>query len=373
VRVSKFRVRQFRNLQNVEVSPSRILNILVGDNGQGKTSFIEALYYLSTLQSFRTNKTSDLIQKNQGGFLLEAEVSGKSNLNTDLSLRIESKTRKAFINHKPVTGAKFTAQLRAVVFSPESLSSIKAGPESRRALIDQATYQLSERSSYAQRAYTKALRQRNACLRQVKSAELTPAIGEDILSSLEGAFLETGAEVTEERLCFLDQIFPKIDHILEKITGVGDRLKFTYRSGQEPWIEREKHQILYRLRSELNSSDRRKAERTAGITLTGPHRHDISFLFNENDSRIFCSQGQQRAVILAFKIAEIVYHSEVFGSFPLLLLDDVLSEFDEHKRRYLLEFLKNNEAQTFLTTTDQTHLLEESRVFQVEAGRVNLK
>jgi DNA replication and repair protein RecF len=371
VKVSRIKIRQFRNLQSIEVVPDEILNVLVGDNGQGKTSFVEALYYLSTLKSFRTGKTADLVQKDQNGFLIEADIQVSSNINMTLNVRVEDKSRKLFVNERPTMTSKFATKLRAVVFSPESLSSIKSGPEGRRELIDQAAYQLSERAAQGQRDYSRALRQRNACLKQVKNGELTPDIGEDILGSLESNFLSAGAEVIEERLLFLDKIFPKIDGILEKITGVKDSLKFNYQSSHGPWVERRKDAILDRLRAELNAVERRHAERSSGVTLTGPHRHDVSFLFNGNDSRIFCSQGQQRAVILAFKIAEIVYHSEAFGSYPLLLLDDVLSEFDEHKRRFLIEFLRNNEAQTFLTTTDQTHFLKGSRVFQVEAGHIN--
>jgi recombinational DNA repair ATPase RecF len=182
----------------------------------------------------------------------------------------------------------------------------------------------------------------------------------------------------------LDRIFVKTEAILGKITGEAVTLKFQYQSGQKPWTQRGLKEIQGRLCDELLAPDRVRAEVATGITLTGPHRHDLSFLFNGNDSRIFCSQGQQRALILAFKIAEIVYHSEAFGSYPLLLLDDVLSEFDESKRRFLIEFLQSNEAQTFLTTTDQSHLKDaglklgtkpevkqkNETVYRLEAGKV---
>lgn len=370
MRVTGLNIRQFRNLSEVEVTPDKVLNILVGDNGQGKTSFIEAIYYLSTLKSFRTGKSLDLIQKNQGGFLVQAKIESPLQLDLILAARVEEKSRKLSINEKPATASNFATKLRTVVFSPESLGAIKSGPEARRELIDQAVFQTSEVAAVAQREYSRALRQRNACLKQVKNGEVAPEVGEDILQSLETNFLAAGTAVIEERLGFLDRLFRKVDGILEKITGEKATVKFDYKSSSEPWLERQKEAILDRLRDELNSKERRHAERSTGVTLTGPHRHDIRFLFNENDSRIFCSQGQQRALILAFKIAEIVYHSEAFGSYPLLLLDDVLSEFDEGKRRFLIEFLRNNEAQTFLTTTDQTHFLKGSQVFHVEAGRI---
>jgi len=370
VRVTGLKIRQFRNLNEVEVIPEKGLNVLVGDNAQGKTSFIEALYYLSTLRSFRTGKTADLIQKNQNGFLVQGQVESEGHLDLSLEARVVEKARKLTLNEKPATASSFVTKLRTVVFSPESLESIKSGPEARRELIDQAVFQTSEVAATAQRDYSRVLRQRNACLKSVKTGEFSPEVGEDILQSLESHFLAAGVAVIDERLKFLDRLFKKIERKLEKITGEAAAINFTYQSSHMTWAERKKDELFDRLRGELNSKERRHAERSTGVTLTGPHRHDITFLFNGNDSRIFCSQGQQRAVILAFKIAEIVYHSEAFGSYPLLLLDDVLSEFDEGKRRFLIEFLKNSEAQTFLTTTDQTHFLKGSRVFHVRAGQV---
>ena len=129
---------------------------------------------------------------------------------------------------------------------------------------------------------------------------------------------------------------------------------------------------MTRIKTEISAENIRIAEEVLGITLAGPHRHDLNFLFNGKDSKIYCSQGQQRALILSFKMAEIVYHDQAFGSCPLLLLDDVLSEFDENKRRYLVDFLRTSRAQTFLTTTDRTQLAwPECSEFQMDGGRLN--
>jgi DNA replication and repair protein RecF len=370
VRSTKLIIRQFRNIADVTLTPHPILNLLLGDNGQGKTSLIEALYYLSTLRSFRTGQTADLIQIGKDGFLLEAEFEEKD-VQNHLKIKIEEKKRKLILNEKPVGASRFTANLRTVVFSPESLGSIKSGPESRRELIDQATFQISERAALAQIAFSKALRQRNSCLRQIRDGEIPSMQGLGILESLDPLYIHAASEVIDERLIFLEKIFGKIEEIFNKITGETSSVTYAYKSSRGNWDLRHFIEIQNRLRDELMSFDRRASEMAAGVTLTGPHRHEINFVFNGNDSRIFCSQGQQRAVILAFKIAEIVYHNEAFHSYPILLLDDVLSEFDDRKRNFLIEFLKNNEAQTFLTTTDQIQIFRGSKIFDVTAGKIS--
>jgi DNA replication and repair protein RecF len=374
VRISQLKIRNFRNLSDINLKPNKILNILVGDNGQGKTSLIEGIFFLSALKSFRTGKVTDLVQHNQNGFLIDGRVETETAVSSiDLKIKIEDKARKLFVNEKPTTASNFISKLRTVVFSPESLASIKLGPEARRDLVDHGVIQISEDAAKGHLEFLRVLRQRNACLKQIRDGDLAIGSGEDILESLDPLFLNAATTVTAERLKFLDYLFSKIENLLEEITGESNTLQFSYKSSKGPWLERTNSELLHRLRDELKSLDRVQAERSAGVTLTGPHRHDVTFLFNGNDSRIYCSQGQQRAVILAFKIAEIVYHSETFGSYPLLLLDDVLSEFDETKRRFLIELLCKNEAQTFLTTTDHNHYLEGSAVFTVDAGRVSPK
>ncbi len=373
MRVSQLRIRHFRNIKDVELLPHSTLNILVGENGQGKTSFIEAIHFLSSLKSFRTGKTLDLVEKGQNGFLVEALVDDSSKMTTQLKVRIVEKTRSLHLDEKIISASQFTGRLRAVVFSPESLASVKAGPEGRRDLIDTALLQLSQEAARAQRDFSKALRQRNSCLKNMKEGALTEKAGADILESLEPLYLHAATRIIKERLDFLDKIFLQLPEIMTRITGQKVDLDFHYSSSSESWTERSEGAIFDRLCGELKSPQRVRAEKAVGTTLTGPHRHQITFLFNENDSRIFCSQGQQRAVILAFKIAEIVYHSEAFRSYPLLLLDDVLSEFDEAKRQFLINFLKQSQAQTFLTTTDQNvdiNLNETgSTIFKVNEGQ----
>jgi DNA replication and repair protein RecF len=370
VRLSKLSLRQFRNLTHLEFEPGPVLNVIYGDNAQGKTSILEAIYFLSTLSSFRTGKVSDLIQFETGAFQLSGQLAGRKQMPPlDLKVRVDNGQRVTSVNEKAVSSRQFVSQLKTVIFSPESLGAIKFGPDQRRTLIDQAVFQLLGTAAEAQMSFSRALKQRNACLKQLRDGEIDLKQGHALLESLDEVFLKAAAEVTFYRLQFLDDILPQMQEILCKIIGQQCMLDVLYESGEKAWTERSFEAVSARLREELEAPTRRVAEVALGSTLTGPHRHDITLLFNENDSRIYCSQGQQRALILSFKMAETVYHSKVFESFPLLLLDDVLSEFDEKKREFLIEFLRANEAQTFLTTTDQARFLQGCS-FRIEAGQI---
>ena len=195
-------------------------------------------------------------------------------------------------------------------------------------------------------------------------------MGQRLLEGIDESYIVAASKLIFARLFFLGELYPFFNEVLSQILGTKSEAQVLYKSADEPWSLTTEEQARRRLRDELNDSIRRVAEESLGATLTGPHRHDISILFNGNDSRFFCSQGQQRALILAFKIAEIMYHRKAFESYPLLLLDDVLSEFDEKKRGFLIEFLRNNEAQTFLTTTDQTQAPNGSSLFKIKEGMI---
>ncbi len=373
MRLEKLSLRNFRNIQHLEFEPSPVLNVIFGNNGQGKTSLIEGIYFLSALRSFRTHKTTDLIQFEKDASQIDARIGSREvKVPMKLKVRFQQGERKTFTNEKQVSSSRFISNLRTVVFSPESLGAIKEGPNQRRELIDQAVFQVSEVATEGQILFSRSLRQRNALLKQISEKKIPLQEGREILESIDEVYLKASTQVTRSRLEFLDKLLPSMGAILGKITGEKISLELVYESGKENWSERGEIDIFSRLSKELKALTRRVAEESLGTTLTGPHRHDVTFLFNGKDSRFYCSQGQQRALILSFKIAEIVYHRRAFDSFPLLLLDDVLSEFDENKRHFLVDFLRSNEAQTFLTTTDQTKLLQGGSVFRIEAGRLEL-
>jgi DNA replication and repair protein RecF len=375
MRLSHLSLRNFRNISTLEINPHQTLNFFVGENAQGKTSLIEAIYLLSTLKSFRTGKLADLIQMSDGetpvGANVVGLVAGERKLSElVLKVRLAAHERKVSINDKLTTSTKFVGNLRTVLFSPESLTAIKGGPEQRRDLIDQASLQIIPNAYQMQKDFSHALKQRNALLRQMRDGEMSREVGSPLLAGIDETYMMAASNVIYARLFFLTEIEPFFNESLSQILGQKAQAQVIYKSADVPWDVADLGKIKSRLCAELIHSTRRVAEESLGSTLTGPHRHDISILFNGNDSRFFCSQGQQRALILAFKIAEIMYHRKAFESYPLLLLDDVLSEFDENKRGFLIEFLRSNEAQTFLTTTDQTQAPHGSSLFKIKDGKI---
>lgn len=323
---------------------------------------------LSALKSFRPGKILDVVKNDTEGCQIEAHTSYSDLSTSHLKYRIAGKSRQLSVDNQSSKPSDFVRKLRVVLFSPESLDAIKSGPDSRRQLVDQALAQVSPSANIAQGQFTRALRQRNACLKAIKQGRLSQHQGRMTLESLDPSYLQLSTDIIGERLCFLDNIREDTQNTLEAILGQKVTLDFSYRSQDSQWKERSPEDIKERLTQELNDPQRRLGEEALGTTLTGPHRHDLGFVFSGNDSRIFCSQGQQRALILSFKMAEIVYHHKVFGSYPIFLLDDVLSEFDAQKRRYLVEFLGMSQAQTFLTTTDQIEVSEGYSDFHIRNG-----
>jgi len=380
MRLERFVARQFRNLNSVELACEPKLNVLIGHNAQGKTNIIEGLHVLSTLSSFRHATTTQLIQEGFEESQLEGRVyvDNKVDKFHDLRVRLAGVRRSCSVDDKIVDPGRYTTYLKAVVFSPESLMAIKTGPEARRDLLDEALAQVSSSAVQARWEFTKTLKQRNALLKQLKNELISLNYAREMLETLDLFYIDASSRLTWERQNILLALQPIALETLAQILGEPDTaLLIEYTDSQESWFNAVSlDQVKQRFLVAVSDEKRRRAEEALGTTLTGPHRHDVRFVFNGKDSRIFASQGQQRALILAFKIAEIVYHGSTFGSFPILLLDDVLSELDEKKRNYLIEFLRSNEAQTFVTTTDleSAELLNREShcaVFRVEQGKVS--
>lgn len=276
---------------------------------------------------------------------------------------------KIEINRKSISKKQLSTKTRAVVFSPESLAIVKGTPEGRRSLVDNALIQIYEEAYGTYRDYEKLVKFRNTWLRQAKSHEINVEEAESLLETVEGPYLNTAADIIFLRQKMMREITPVFNDIFHKITGQNLKLRMVVEDEGEMLLAMDWKEIREWGQKRLAKVKSKKIEFQLGRTVSGPHLHDISFFVDENDVKNFCSQGQQRAVILAFKMAELVYHKTVFGTYPLLLLDDVLSELDSLKREYLINFLNNNDAQTFLTATELTNEIE-SNLFKMNSGRI---
>ncbi len=371
MRLSSLEIRNYRNITESSLVLSPRLNIFIGDNGQGKTNFLEAVHLLLHGDSFRYGANSTLIQFNKTQSVLNTLIHN-NDLDYRVKMIISSSKKEILLNGKKTT--KLEKYLPPVVlFSPESLSIIKESSDERRQLIDNVIRSIYKNGIHILNDFKKALRTRNKILKDYRDEKVSRDMTLQTLESINPSYFKLATELTCLRINSLNEIKNDVEIYLKKIDLINNvKFDFEYIISDQKVIDNSLesvHKILQKRAQELVL-----AELASGITLVGPQKHDVIFLYNGNDSRFFCSQGQQRSIILAFKMAQIVYHQRVHGFYPILLLDDVLSELDQGKQAALILALNEIETQTFLTTTDVDVLkklnMDQSQIFRVRDGNI---
>lgn len=372
--ITSIKVENFRNLEKSEINFHSGLNIFLGNNGQGKTNLLESIYLMTKGKTFRPSKSDCFVQWDQNFTSVDLQIN-ENDMDFQCRFVSDSKAKRFFVNEKKVSSTKLNQLFSSILFSPESLAAIKEGPEQRRDLIDD--FLSSQNSAMVKLLgdYKKIIRTRNKLLKDYRNGNLDFKIFQDVLGSLDKNYLYLGTQLSYARVCALRELMPYIVKAMTYISDLDQNVEISvdYLISSESAIDWNENQVYDALLARYN--DLKKAEIEAGVSLVGPHKHDIQFLYSGQDSRYFCSQGQQRALILSFKMAQVQYLKEQTGKAPLLLLDDVLSELDETKRTRLIEFLQKFKAQIFITTTDfsspSQFKEEELRVFHVDRGTIN--
>lgn len=369
---SSLHLNGFRNYQNVQTELSPKVNIFVGRNGQGKTNIVEALYLLTQGESFRYGDNSIFINKKSNEAILKTRVMDHE-LEFDITLQILKSKKNYFLNGKKTTNQTISDKFPVVIFSPESLSSIKEGDDQRRFLVDQHLSHIQPHYRDLIQNFKKVLKTRNRVLKDHVEGLRQLNETEDLLESLKGNFVQSATDLSFARIQSLKGILPQLNNAMRFISknqNVDISVEYVI-SGQNlisSSCEYVQNCIEKRL-IELHA-----AELSSGVSLVGPQKHDVRFLYDGNDSRFYCSQGQQRALILSYKMAQIVYHRELHGNDPVLMLDDVLSELDSEKRLALISFLQEIKSQIFITTTDLNLPSEiqnrETAVFNIDHGQI---
>lgn len=370
--LKKLQLKDFRNFSKLQLSLRPQLNFFLGDNGQGKTNFLEAVFLLSRGISFRPVNAQSLIHHSAKQAKVTAEFV-KNNLDYSVEMLIQAGKKSATINGKKVNSATLTRHFPTVLFSPESLAAIKEGPDQRRQLIDELLVNHNSRQAQLLREFTRALKARNRLLKNIAEGLGPRQSHEASLESLNKIYFLLATHLTTARLNALKDISPYLQDAMAAISEqIPGEISVDYVISDQSawnWSDSQIFDALHKRHENL-----RFQEMAYGGSLVGPHKHDIKILLSGNDSRFYCSQGQQRALILALKIAQIVYHHEVHQTYPVLLLDDVLSELDMKKRVNLMKFLEGISAQILITATDLTwsdHFgVDRNSVFSVMNGRV---
>jgi DNA replication and repair protein RecF len=371
MRFEKIRIHNFRNFVDSYAEFSPRLNVFIGENGQGKTNLLEALFLSCQGESFRHGDNINFIRSKIEFSLLQANVINHG-LNFELKTQIMKSRKHQFLNGKRVTGSDLKKEFSAVVFSPESLTAIKEGADHRRNLIDEMLVSFNKRNAELISEFRKALKTRNRILKNYVENIEDKANTLRLIESINPAFLRLGAQLTSARIEALTGLLPEFNSAMQYISKNQEQIRVQYViSGQEAlhYTPENIFDALQKRASELLD-----AELSGGVSLVGPHKHDIVFLYGEKDSRFYCSQGQQRAIILSFKMAQIVYHRKAHDVYPILMLDDVLSELDQQKRDSLITFLHEINTQIFVTTTDFTlpksFSLDEVAVLKISNGQI---
>jgi len=348
--IKSIRYHNFRNIDDIEVILEPGLNILFGDNGQGKTNFIEGVHLCLTGETFRYGDNLDLIRsgQNQASVTLVTE----SKMLNEIKFSIEKARKSHWLNGKKISTAQLSTQFPVVLFSPESLNSVKEGSAERRDLIDHFLLMCPD-INY-QRVfddYTKILKSKNKVLKSFVNQVISKEQAIHLLESYETTFLNLATELTIKRTQGLCSLIEDFKNTAAHLYSKAAEISVEYLISEKNALHYKPNQIFNMIKNRLY--ELKSAELAIGYSLVGPQKHDINFLVNNKSSRIFCSQGQQRTLILAFKLAQMMYHSRVYGIVPILFLDDVLSELDSNTRGNLVKFLNKTEGQIFVTTTDK--------------------
>lgn len=368
----RLRLVNFRNYRDVVLSFSPRVNVFLGENGQGKTNLLEAMYMISQGDSFRYSDNSTLINAQYSESVIQALIS-QNELHYKLKMGL-SKSRKVLtLNEKRVNSADIRKIFASVVFSPESLASIKEGADHRRELVDELLVTFDRQNVSLIADYRKALRTRNKILKNFLEGLQDKTVTEGLLESLEPQFVRLASDLTHARITALAGLSKEFNNAMQYISGNSSvDISVEYLVSDQNAVSFSREQVENALTKRLR--ELHDAELSSGTSLVGPHKHDIVFLYGQKDSRFFCSQGQQRAIILSFKMAQIVYHRKAHGTYPVLMLDDVLSELDKAKRDALITFLHEINTQIFVTTTDFTlpdsFSLDQLSVVRIKDGHI---
>ena len=351
---NKIKYRNFRNIADEEIEFENGVNILCGNNAEGKTNSLEGIYLFANGRSFRKCTDRDMISFDSDFSSLKLDFTDRVR-QQEMELKLQRGQRKTCRrNSVPIKKmSDFLGYFRAVLFCPEHLSIIKDGPSERRSFLDSAISQIKPYYAAALAKYSNILDQRNDLLKnyEEKKDEFDKTI------ALWSGFLAKEAElISRERLDYVKKLDQHIADFFNDMTSGNEKVAADY-----PYIKSEED--FYR-----DLTQNLEKEIASGTTLYGPHKDDIDITLNGRDSRLYCSQGQQRCLSLALKMAEGEISKEVTGEYPVFLFDDVFSELDSKRKNYVINGIKDR--QVIITSCEKDELEKNAQcVFEVSKGK----
>jgi DNA replication and repair protein RecF len=353
----------FRNLiGKIEWGPR--LNIIYGNNGQGKTNWLEAIHLLARTKSFRTQRLQEAIRFGEEIAVVRGRVTTGADLERDLQVSLQGNSKAIFVNSKRETLTRYLAQLQVFSFTAADLEVVRGVPEARRRFLDRGI--ASIRPAYLKTIadYNKVIKQKNRVLQLANEGEFGVDKTEDLLAPWNEQLVRLGVQIYRER----EQYVAGLNAALERQLFERRDLSTRYVSSLEGKGDLADYESVMRSRMAL----RLVAEVAAGHALIGPHRDDLEIQLDGREIRVYGSSGQQRSALLLLDLAAISLYNSSANDHPVFIIDDVDAELDEGRIRHLLEYLENR-TQTFITTSKRSHVegfFSRANVYEIEDGRV---
>ena len=353
----------FRNLSGrIEWGPR--LNIIYGNNGQGKTNWLEAIYLLARAKSFRTQRLQEAIRFGEQLAVVRGIVTTGQDLQRDLQVSLHDNSKTIFVNAKRETLARYLTQLQVFSFTAADLDVVRGVPEARRRFLDRGISSLKPAYLKTISDYNKVIKQKNRVLQLANENELGPDKVEDLLAPWNEQLVRLGVLIHRAREEYVVGLNTALERQLFERRDVTTR----YVSSLENKGDMSDYESLLHSRISL----RLAAEVAAGHALIGPHRDDLEIHLDGREIRVYGSSGQQRSALLLLDLAAISLYNSSSNDQPVFIIDDVDAELDERRIRHLLEYLENR-TQTFITTSKRSHVesfFSRASVFEIEEGKV---
>jgi len=357
--VKYLQLKNYRNYNALFIELSKGTNLFVGDNAQGKTNILEAIYYCSLAKSHRTNRDKELINWNATDAYIKLYVC-KTRLDKKIEIKIFKEGKKG-VNINSIKVQKLSelvGSFNVIIFSPEDLNIVKESPSYRRKFLDIELCKLSSHYYYSLSQYKKILNERNIAIKKWNT-------NIDIIDVYDKQLSEFGAIIIKHRMDYIKRLNEICKVIHNNITSKSEIIEIKYLTAIKELNKIQENFYLLLCKN-------RKRDIETKTTSIGPHRDDFSINLNGTDARIFGSQGQQRTSVLTIKFGALAIIKELTGEYPVLLLDDVLSELDTKRQEYILNSIK--EVQTLITCTGvndiKKYLDSESKIFEVKLGEL---
>jgi len=351
--ISKIKINNFRNYNLQEINLEKNINVFYGENAQGKTNIIESIFLCSMGRSFRTNKDKEMIKLNSENAIIEIEY---QKTDRDGKIKIELGNRKnVYISGIKIKKlSELLGNINVVIFTPDDINILKGGPQNRRKFLDIMISQLKPNYMHNLNLYLKTLEQRNNYLRQIREENKD----ENLLEIWDEKLAEYAVTISKYRNEYMEKIQEKIKKIHNEITDDKEEIEIEYITECD-----NKENFLNLLKS------RRKLDIIKGFTTKGVHRDDFVIYINKKRLDIYGSQGQHRTAILSLKLSELNIIEEEIGEYPILLLDDFMSELDQKRRNHFLEKIDN--TQVIITCTDKIDIENKNiLIYNVKDGNV---